>query len=91
MFSREPALVIDSAMNGNSAEKLVQALKRYFPGRRIIFIFGASNDHPIRDMLTALLSLSSQMFIVASHHPRAEKLEKLAVLVAEMGYQIRPM
>jgi len=91
ILSREPYLVVDSAMNGDSAEKLVQALKRYFPGRRVIFIFGASNDHPIRDMLKALLSLSSQMFIVASRHPRAEKPEKLAALASEMGYEVRPM
>ncbi len=91
ILSREPYLVVDSAMNGDSAEKLLQALKSYFPGRQVIFIFGASNDHPIRDMLQALLPGSSQMFIVASRHPRAEKPEKLAALATEMGYEVRPM
>jgi dihydrofolate synthase/folylpolyglutamate synthase len=91
ILSREPYLVVDSAMNGDSAEKLIQALQRYFPGRPVIFIFGASNDHPIRDMLKALLPESSQMFIVASRHPRAEKPEKLVSLATEMGYEVRPM
>jgi dihydrofolate synthase/folylpolyglutamate synthase len=78
-------------MNGDSAEKLVQALGRHFPNSRCIFIFGASNDHPIHDMLKVLLPVSSQMFVVASRHPRAEKPEKLAALAAELGGNVRPM
>lgn len=91
LLHRHPYLVVDSAMNGDSAEKLIQALQHHFPDSPITFIFGASNDHPIRDMLTALLPVSRRMFVVASRHPRAEKAENLAALAAEIGGEARPM
>jgi dihydrofolate synthase/folylpolyglutamate synthase len=91
LLNRFPYLVVDSAMNGDSAEKLVQALKRHFPGSSVTFIFGASSDHPIHDMLKVLLPVSSRVFVTASRHPRAEKPEKLAALAAELGGEVRPM
>lgn len=86
LLQRNPFLVVDSAMNGDSAEKLIQALQHHFPERPITFIFGASSDHPIRDMLNALLPHAARMFTVASRHPRAAKAEWLADLAAELGY-----
>jgi dihydrofolate synthase/folylpolyglutamate synthase len=91
ILNREPYLVVDSAMNGDSAEKLVQTLTNYFPDQKKLIIFGASNDHPIHDMLEVLLPFSDQMFMVAARHPRAEVPEKLAGLARQMGYQIWTM
>jgi dihydrofolate synthase/folylpolyglutamate synthase len=88
ILSRQPYLVIDSAMNGDSAEKLARALQRYFPGYKINFIFGASNDHPVKDMLKALLPAAERMIVTASIHPRAERPETLAVLAADLGVQV---
>jgi dihydrofolate synthase/folylpolyglutamate synthase len=86
LLQQTPFLVVDSAMNGDSAEKLIQALQHHFPERPITFIFGASSDHPISDMLKALLPHAARMFTVASRHPRAAKAEWLATLAAELGY-----
>lgn len=91
LLQRQPALVVDSAMNGDSAEKLIQALQHHFPTRPITFIFGASSDHPIRDMLNALLPHAARVFTVASRHPRAEKAERLAALAAELGHAAVPL
>jgi dihydrofolate synthase/folylpolyglutamate synthase len=78
-------------MNGDSAKKLVETLNDYFPDRKKLVIFGASSDHPIRDMLKVLLEAADRMFAVAARHPRAEASEQLAALVAEMGGQVTPM
>ncbi|HXV44258.1 MAG TPA: cyanophycin synthetase, partial [Anaerolineae bacterium] len=91
ILGRKPYVIVDGAMNGDSAEKLIQALQRYFPGQPITFIFGASSDHPIRDMLAALLPHAAHMFMLASRHPRAEKAERLTALAEAMGYQTTPM
>lgn len=91
LLQRQPFLVVDSAMNGDSAEKLIQALRHHFPERPITFIFGASSDHPIRDMLNVLLPHTARMFTVASRHPRAAKAESLAALAAELGYPAVPL
>jgi dihydrofolate synthase/folylpolyglutamate synthase len=91
ILGRKPYVIVDGAMNGDSAEKLIQALQRYFPEQPITFIFGASSDHPIQDMLAALLPHAARMFMAASRHPRAEKAERLTALAEAMGYQTRPM
>lgn len=91
VLHRRPYLVVDSAMNGDSAEKLAQALRSYFPAQTVTFIFGVSYDHPVKDMLRALLPLARQIFVVASNHPRAEQPANLVEMVAELGQQAIPM
>lgn len=91
ILSRQPYVVVDSAMNGDSAEKLVQALRHYFPNQNITLIFGASNDHPIRDMLEVLLPVANRVFVVAARHPRAEKPESLVAAAQELGYRATPL
>jgi dihydrofolate synthase/folylpolyglutamate synthase len=78
-------------MNGDSAEKLVQALQYCFPGQRKTFIFGASSDHPIHDMLRVVLPVSEQVFMVASRHPRAATPAQLATAAAGLGGRVMPM
>lgn len=87
ILSRQPYLIVDSAMNGDSAEKLVKALGQYFPEMKITFIFGASSDHPITDMLAVLLPACKRMVVTASTHPRAAKPEALATMAAGLGYE----
>ena len=53
---REPPVVLDSAHNLNSFEKLAQTLEDYFPGRPVILIFGASEDKDVSGMFNALKS-----------------------------------
>ncbi len=91
LLSKDPFLILDSAMNGDSAEKLVDTLKRYFEGCRITFIFGASSDHPVDAMLKTFQTISDQMFVTAADHPRAETPKNLAALAAQMGYEVIPI
>jgi dihydrofolate synthase/folylpolyglutamate synthase len=91
ILSRSPGLIVDSAMNGDSAEKLVQALQRHYPQHRYTFIFGASSDHPITDMLQALLPQATRMLVTASRHPRAAAPEFLVMAAASLGYSVIPV
>jgi dihydrofolate synthase/folylpolyglutamate synthase len=91
ILDRQPYLVIDSAMNGYSSEKLVQTLKQYFAGSKATLIFGASYDHPVSDMLKVLLPYAHKMLVTASSHHRSEKPENLAGLAAELGYEVTPV
>lgn len=90
ILSFEPYLVLDSAMNGDSATKLVTALDHCFPDQKKIFIFGASADHPIRDMLAVLVPAAAQLYMTASDHPRAANPEQLAALAADLGGRTEP-
>ena len=85
ILNYEPYLVLDSAMNGDSAAKLITAMDHCFAGQRKTFIFGASADHPVRDMLELLVPAAEQLYMTASDHPRAADPAQLAALAASMG------
>ncbi len=87
ILNQEPLVMIDSAMNGDSCEKLVEALQHYFPERKITFIYGASSDHPIGDMLEVLLPVAHRMVMVSANHPRAAKSDDLVVQARDLGYE----
>ena len=91
ILQQQPYLIIDSAMNGDSAQKLALTLGHYFPGKKFVFIYGASSDHPIRDMLTALLPMAHKMMMVQSRHPRAANANNLVAMAADLGYQTEAM
>ncbi len=86
ILNRRPYLVVDSAHNGDSAGKLRQALREFFPGRRITLVFGASGDHPFTDALRELLPIATRVLITRSRHPRAAAPEVLLEAVVQLGY-----
>lgn len=87
ILGHAPYVVVDSAHNGDSASKLRVALQDFFPGHRVILVFGASADHPFADALHELLPAADQTFITRSRHPRAAPPEVLSQTVADLGYQ----
>lgn len=87
ILSRDPYVVIDSAMNGDSAQNLRYALANYFPGRDIIFIIGATADHEYTALLKNLLPVARQVYMTQSRHPRAATPEMLVETAAHLGYQ----
>ncbi|PWH17436.1 MAG: bifunctional folylpolyglutamate synthase/dihydrofolate synthase [Anaerolineae bacterium] len=66
-----PTLIFDSAHNQDSFEKLTAALMEYFPNRKVILIFGASEDKHVFDMLNAMKGIISRLIITRADHPRA--------------------
>ena len=87
ILGHKPYVVVDSAHNGDSANKLRRAFHDFFPGHRVILVFGASADHPFDDALGELLPVADQTFITRSRHPRAAAPEVLNQTVAGLGYQ----
>ena len=88
LMQQKPFVLLDGAMNGDSAEKLVDALAYYFDNRPVMFIFGASHDHAIKDMLKTLLPVAAHMVVTASSHRRAESPENLAAAASSLGYSV---
>jgi dihydrofolate synthase/folylpolyglutamate synthase len=85
VLSWEPPMVVDCAHNPYSAQKLVESLISWFPGKRWVLIFGASKDKDIRGMLTALLPISEHVIVTRSYHPRAAAPTELADLCSDLG------
>lgn len=85
ILQRDPPVIVDSAHNRDSAEKLRQTLQDYFPGREIILVFGASEDKDIEGMLATLAPIARKLIFTRSFHPRAAEPEDLADLAAPYG------
>ncbi len=78
-LSEDPLIVLDSAHNHQSAERLQKALA-LFPHRRLILLFGASADKDIDSMLGVLAKDAASIIVTRSFHPRAADAETLAQL-----------
>ena len=81
----EPPVILDSAHNQDSAIKLHDTLKEYFPGRKVILIFGASEDKDVAGMFTEWKPCLSQIITTQADHPRALDPGQLAILGRDIG------
>lgn len=71
ILSREPLLLIDAAHNIEGARVLRTALDEYFPGRRISFIMGVSNDKDYRAMAQTVITRSTRIITVTPNSVKA--------------------
>ena len=73
----EPTVILDSAHNLDSFEKLAQTLEDYYPARPVILIFGASEDKDVSGMLATLKRRLYFVLATKAVHPRALEPEKI--------------
>ncbi|RME50274.1 MAG: bifunctional folylpolyglutamate synthase/dihydrofolate synthase [Caldilineae bacterium] len=88
ILSLDPLLIVDSAMNGDSAHKLRRTLEDYFPGREVVLLFGASRDHDYPAMLRELLPHTRRVIVTQANHPRATPPDVLAAMAQTLGYPV---
>jgi dihydrofolate synthase/folylpolyglutamate synthase len=86
VLSRSPLVIVDSAHNRDSARRLRTAMDDYVPGRRVVLLFGASDDKDIAGMLDELSPRLLRMIATRSTHPRAADPEKIAALARQRGF-----
>jgi dihydrofolate synthase/folylpolyglutamate synthase len=80
ILQNSPLLIVDSAHNRDSAQKLRNTLDDYLPKKEIILIFGASEDKDIEGMLEELAPRIKTFIMTQSTHPRAMSAEKMILL-----------
>ena len=71
ILGREPWVVVDGAHNGDSANKLVVAIRELFPYCRLILVFGALMGHSVADMLDAFLPAADKVILTRANRIRA--------------------
>jgi dihydrofolate synthase/folylpolyglutamate synthase len=85
ILRQDPALIIDSAHNRDSAQKLYNVLEDYFPGQEVVLVFGASEDKDITGMLTELKPGINQVVATKSTHPRAADPDQLVSIANKLS------
>lgn len=71
VVQERPRVVVDGAHNGDSAQKLLIALKHEFYFERLILVFGTSRDKDIDAIAAALVPYAATLILTRSRHPRA--------------------
>ena len=87
ILRENPPVVIDSAHNGDSIDRLVATIDEYFPNLPFILVFGASADKSMGDMLNAILPRVELVIATQSLHPRAASPEELKDILS--AYNIK--
>ncbi len=77
ILKEDPPIIVDSAHNNDSALKLKRTLVDYFPDKKFVLLFGASEDKDVEGMLAELVPLCSTIIVTQSVHPRALEAKKL--------------
>jgi dihydrofolate synthase/folylpolyglutamate synthase len=88
ILGRAPLVVADSAHNGESAAKLVAALRALLDFRRLIVILGVSSDHATPELLVTLLSGADLAIATRSRHPRAASPAWLQQRAGDLGLEL---
>ncbi|MEJ2759816.1 MAG: bifunctional folylpolyglutamate synthase/dihydrofolate synthase, partial [Anaerolineales bacterium] len=83
-----PTVVMDGAHNRHSASMLADTVRSIFPDRKVVLVFGASEDKDIAGMFAELLPVSGEIYLVQADHPRATPPETLAELLGESGHPV---
>lgn len=84
---RTPPVILDSAHNGDSFEKLAQTLEDYFPDQWVILIFGSSEDKDVGGMLATLKGRLKLVLATKAVHPRAIEMENIVETANRLGIQ----
>jgi dihydrofolate synthase/folylpolyglutamate synthase len=87
VLNRDPLVVVDGAHNGDSAQKLADALRDVFHIDRWTVILGISADKDIAAILDALLPIAGRFILTRASNSRAANVEALGAQVAARGYE----
>jgi len=87
IVSETPTVILDSAHNKDSFEKLAQTLEEYFPARKVTLILGVSEDKLLADMLTAIAPKIARVLVSRADHPRALEPEKIVETAKKAGVE----
>ncbi len=87
VVQHSPLVIVDSAHNADSAKKLSLTVREYLKDKKVVLVFGVSEDKDIKGMFASLLPISDVMIMTKSIHPRALEPAQLGDIAREMGYQ----
>jgi len=84
IINRRPLIIIDGAHNLDSFRKLTETINKYLPEKKIILIFGASEDKAVGSMLKIIQPLIKTLIITRSEHPRAMEINKVEIIAKSL-------
>jgi dihydrofolate synthase/folylpolyglutamate synthase len=89
VLNRDPILIVDSAHNRDSINRLRLTIEDYYPGMKIVLVFGASEDKDIYGMISELSPIIREVIATESYHPRAMEVEQIVEITKKLNKPVR--
>lgn len=77
VLQKAPLLLADGSHNPQGMQATIESLQRYFPGKKLQFVFGAMVDKELDIMIRLFLPLAKKVYVTAPAVPRAMKADEL--------------
>lgn len=87
LLRQKPAFIVDGGHNPQGAEKIVEALGIYFPGKKIDFIVGVMADKDYRAMFRLIAPLARRVICVRPDNDRALSATEAATAFKGLGVE----
>jgi dihydrofolate synthase / folylpolyglutamate synthase len=91
VIQNKPTIILDGAHNRDSAKRLAETVKEYFPGNPVCLVLGTSEDKDFAGILAELKPLGGQLITTQASHPRAMDCQHLAEVAASIGFDALPI
>lgn len=91
ILSHDPLYVADGAHNLQGVEVLCENLRKYFQGKKVIFIMGVLRDKNYVEMVKRVLPLADSFIAVTIDNSRALRAEELKEVIEHLGGRCEAM
>jgi len=81
IVNKSPLFLIDGGHNSEGAKTLCEALNKYFPEAKKVFIIGVLRDKDYKTMVEAIVPIADQVITVTPESDRALPAEELAIFI----------
>jgi dihydrofolate synthase / folylpolyglutamate synthase len=80
-----PAVLLDAAHNPDKCGALAEAVRQYFPGRKVLLVLGALADKNVEAMARPLVALAERVWTTTPESPRQLSAADLAQVCRGLG------
>lgn len=85
-----PLIIADGAHNGDSAEKLVAALRFHFQFERLWLVLAVLSDKHLHAIAAPFTGIAAHAWTVQTRHPRSRRGDRLAAELEPFGLGAEP-
>lgn len=90
LVRRNPDVILDGGHNPQCMQALAVALKKLYPGKKLIFLTGVLADKDYPAMIGEVLPLAREFFTITPDSPRAMQAGELADYLSGLGAKACP-
>ncbi|MFD2926116.1 bifunctional folylpolyglutamate synthase/dihydrofolate synthase [Halobacillus naozhouensis] len=79
--SEQPQIILDGAHNQEGTKALVETMIKHYDDKRIIIMYAALLDKPVKEMLAQLKGIADELWVTHFDFPKAMEAEEISQLV----------